>query len=80
MVRIESLQQLATVDDCSTLTHIGVLEEIWQSAGCAKVEAIWEKPTRKKGKTKAMFRARWFLQVRVDQLCVARYNLLPLPK
>jgi hypothetical protein len=39
------------------------IEEIWQSAGCAKVEAMWEQPTKTKGRTKAMFRARWFFQV-----------------
>ena len=38
------------------------IEEIWQSAGCAKVEAMWEEPSRN-GRKKAMFQARWFFQV-----------------
>jgi hypothetical protein len=40
------------------------IEEIWQSAGCAKVEAMWEEPADEDdGRTKAMFQARWFFQV-----------------
>ncbi|CAB9523474.1 Mesoderm induction early response 1 [Seminavis robusta] len=37
------------------------VEEIWQSAGCAKVEAMWEEPA-KSGRMQAMFQARWFLR------------------
>lgn len=40
------------------------IEEIWQSAGCAKVEAMWEEPADEEdGRPKAMFQARWFFQV-----------------
>lgn len=39
------------------------IEEIWQSAGCAKVEAMWEEPAEEEeGRPKAMFQARWFFQ------------------
>lgn len=40
------------------------IEEIWQSAGCAKVEAMWEAPPSSRGgEPKPMFDARWFFQV-----------------
>ena len=39
------------------------IEEIWQSAGCAKVQAMWEEPNEDGKGSKAMFQARWFFQV-----------------
>ena len=42
------------------------IEDIWLSAGCAQVEAMWEETDDKStGEPKAMFQARWFFQVRV---------------
>lgn len=37
------------------------IEDIWLSAGCAQVTALWEEKDEK-GDPKAMFRARWFFQ------------------
>lgn len=43
------------------------IEDIWLSAGCAQVEAMWEErdDSVDGGEPKAMFQARWFFQVRM---------------
>jgi len=42
------------------------IEDIWLSAGCAQVEAMWEEVDENSPdkEPKAMFRARWIFQVR----------------
>jgi len=57
------------------------IEEIWQAAGCAKVEAMWEDRSSNSGQPRAMFQARWFFQVCVlsNHLFIYLYTCTSLP-